>query len=122
MVVITPVRVKVVDVTFCHETTGYLQEGYKSKIRKYSPQLTTLAKQFNMEPGRVLPIVLGTSTLKSLRELHIKCIQLTDQQEYSRTELKSLHLAAKLLQNDNLHNSTEPSVESCNAVYTNRCP
>jgi ABC-type hemin transport system substrate-binding protein len=76
----------------------------------------------------VLPIVVGTrgamstSTLESLRENDIKCIQLTDQQEYSQMELKSLQLAAKLLQNDTVHSDTELSVQSCNAVYTNKVP
>jgi hypothetical protein len=37
-------------------------------------------------------------------------------------ELKSLHLATKLLQNYNVQNNTEPLVESCNAVYTNNVP
>jgi hypothetical protein len=50
-----------------------------------------------------------------------KCIQLMDQLEYSRMELKSLQLATKLLQNDNVQNNTEPPVQSCN-VCTNKVP
>ena len=51
-----------------------------------------------------------------------KRIQLTNQLEYSRMELKSLQLAIKLLQNYNVQNNTEPLVESCNAVFTNNVP
>ena len=36
-------------------------------------------------------------------------------------ELKSLQLATKVFQNDNVQNNTEPLVESCN-VYTNKVP
>jgi len=46
-----------------------------------------------------------------------KCIQLMDQLEYSRMKLKSLQLATKLLQNDNVQSNTEPLVESCNAMH-----
>jgi hypothetical protein len=46
-----------------------------------------------------------------------KCIQLMDQLEYSRMELKSLQLATKLLQNNNVQSNTEPLVESCNAMH-----
>jgi hypothetical protein len=38
-----------------------------------------------------------------------KCIQVMDQLEYSRMELKPLHLANKLLQNDNVQNNTTDS-------------
>jgi hypothetical protein len=44
-----------------------------------------------------------------------------DQLEYLQMELKSLQLATKILQNDNVQNNTEPLVESCN-VYTNNVP
>ena len=44
-----------------------------------------------------------------------------DQLEYSRMELKSVQLATKLLQNDNVQNNTESLVESCN-VYKNKVP
>jgi hypothetical protein len=54
--------------------------------------------------------------------VHSKCIQLMDQLEYSRMELKSLQLNTKLLQNDSVQNNTEPLVESCTAVYTNNVP
>jgi hypothetical protein len=49
-----------------------------------------------------------------------KCIQLKDQLEYLQMELKSLHLAAKLLQDSNVQSNTEPLVELCNAVHTNK--
>jgi len=45
-----------------------------------------------------------------------------DQLKYSRMELKSLQLATRLLQNNNVQNNTEPLVESWNAVYTNNVP
>jgi hypothetical protein len=46
-----------------------------------------------------------------------KCIQLMDQLEYSRMELKSLQLTTKLFENDNVQSNTEPLVESYNAVH-----
>jgi len=49
-----------------------------------------------------------------------KFIQLKDQLEYSQIKLKSLQLAAKFLQDGNVQNNTEPLVELCNAVHTNK--
>ena len=66
-----------VDVTVRHEDTGYLEEGYRRKVEKYTPLLDRLAKQLNVERGRVLPIVVGTRgsmpafTIDSLREMNI---------------------------------------------------
>jgi hypothetical protein len=44
-----------------------------------------------------------------------------DQVEYLRMELKSLQLATKILQNENVQNNTETLVESCN-VCKNKVP
>ena len=77
LVVVNQGRVHVVDVTVRHEDTGYLEEGYRSKVEKYTPLLEVLAEQLKVERGRVLPLVVGTrgslpkSTLDSLRELNI---------------------------------------------------
>jgi hypothetical protein len=49
LVVINQGRVHVVDVTFRHEDTGYLDEGYRSKVEKYTPLLEILAEQLNVE-------------------------------------------------------------------------
>ena len=45
LVVVHHGRVQVVDVTVCHEDTGYLEEGHKSKTDKYAPLLPQLATQ-----------------------------------------------------------------------------
>jgi hypothetical protein len=77
LVVVNQGRVHVVDVTVRHEDTGYLDEGYRSKVEKYAPLLEILAGQLSVERGRVLPIVVGTrgslpkTTLDSLREINI---------------------------------------------------
>ena len=66
-----------VNVTVRHEDTGYLDEGYRSKVEKYTPLLEILAKQSKVERGRVLPLVVGTrgsmpaTTIDSLREINI---------------------------------------------------
>ena len=78
LVVVNQGRVHVVDVTVRHEDTGYLDEGYRSKVDKYTPLLDILAHQLKVEKGRVLPIVVGTrgcmpvTTIESLNEIHIK--------------------------------------------------
>ena len=77
LVVVNQGRVHVVDVTVRHEDIGYLDEGYRSKVVKYSPLLEILAEQLNVERGRVLPLVVGTigsmpkTTIDSLRETNI---------------------------------------------------
>ena len=77
LVVVNQGRVHVVDVTVRHEDTGYLDEGHKSKVGKYTPLLEILAEQLKVERGRVLPLVVGTrgcmpeATLDSLREINI---------------------------------------------------
>jgi hypothetical protein len=56
---------------------GYLEQGYKDKVEKYTPLLPLLAEQHRVSPGRVLPVVVGTRgaipkfTIDSLRELGI---------------------------------------------------
>jgi len=76
-VVINRGRVLVIDVTVRHESTGYLQKGPTSKIRKYTPLLPLLAEQLQAELGRVIPIVVCTrgsiakTTIASLKELDI---------------------------------------------------
>jgi hypothetical protein len=60
LVVVHQKRVHVVDVTVRHEDVGYLQHGYNEKHRKYTPLLQVLADQHQVDPGRVLPIVVGT--------------------------------------------------------------
>ena len=63
---------------------------------------------------RMLRVLISMSVLNSrliqMRLMWLKCIQLMDQLEYSRIELKSLQLATKLLQNANMQNNTEPLV------------
>jgi len=59
LAVISQGRVHVVDITVHHEDKGYLEEGRKSKINKYTPLLPTLANQLQVAPGRVLPVVIG---------------------------------------------------------------
>jgi hypothetical protein len=77
LVVVNQGRVHVVDVTVRHEDTGYLDEGYRSKVEKYTPLLEILAEQLHVERGRVLPLVVGTrgslpkTTIDSLREINI---------------------------------------------------
>jgi hypothetical protein len=77
LVVILRERVHVIDVTVRHEDIGYLEEGHNSKIKKYTSLIPTLAKQLQQQPGRVLPIVIGTrgalpkSTVLSLEDLGI---------------------------------------------------
>jgi hypothetical protein len=77
LVVVNQGRVHVVDVTVRHEDTGYLEEGHRSKVEKYTPLLEILACEMNLEGGRVLPIVVGTrgsmprTTIESLREINI---------------------------------------------------
>jgi hypothetical protein len=38
------------DVTIRQVDVGYLEEGHKSKINKYSPLLPILAKKLSVEP------------------------------------------------------------------------
>jgi hypothetical protein len=77
LVVMHQKRVHVVDVTVRHEDVGYLQNGYNEKHRKYAPLLQVLADKHQLEPGKVLPIVVGTrgaiakSTIASIEELGI---------------------------------------------------
>jgi hypothetical protein len=77
LVVVNQGRVHVVDVTVRHEDTGYLKEGYRIKVVRYTPLLETLAHQMNLERDRVLPIVVVTrgsmpkSAIDSLREINI---------------------------------------------------
>jgi phage FluMu protein Com len=60
LVVVSQGRVHVVNVTVRHEDTGYLEEGYRSKVAKYTPLIDTLAEQLKAKRGRVLPLVIGT--------------------------------------------------------------
>jgi hypothetical protein len=75
-VVVNQGRVHVVDVTVHHEDTGYLEEGYRSKVEKYTPLLDTLAEELKVDRGRVLPLVVGTrgslpkSMIDTLREIN----------------------------------------------------
>ena len=77
LVVVNQGRVHVVDVTVRHKDIGYLDEGYRSKVVKYTPLLEILAEQLNVERGWVLPLVVGTrgsmskTTNDSLREINI---------------------------------------------------
>jgi hypothetical protein len=78
MVVSNQARVQVIDVATHQEDMGYLDEGHNSKIGKFTPLLPILAEQLNIEPGRVLPTVIGTrgaipkSTITFLHDLNIK--------------------------------------------------
>ena len=78
LAVISQGRVHVVDITVHHEDKGYLEEGRKSKINKYTPLLPTLANQLQVAPGRVLPVVIGTrgamskDSIDNLQDLGIK--------------------------------------------------
>jgi hypothetical protein len=77
LVVVDQNRVHVVYVTVRPKDTGYLDEGYKSKVEKYTPLLEIFAEQLNVERGRVLPLVVRTrgsmqkTTTDSLRENNI---------------------------------------------------
>ena len=77
LMVVNREKAYVVDVTVRHEDTGYQEEGYKSKVEKYTTLIYTMATQLSVKPGRVLPIVIGTrgcmpeSTIDSLRDLNI---------------------------------------------------
>lgn len=70
-------RVHVVDVTVRHEDIGHLQTGF-NEVKKYTPLLQILADEHHLDPGRVLPIVVGIkgailkSTILSLEELGIQ--------------------------------------------------
>jgi hypothetical protein len=77
LVVVNRGRVHVVDVTVRHEDSGYLDEGHKSKLEKYTPLLEILTEQLKVDRGRVLPLVVGkrgcmpVATIDSLREINI---------------------------------------------------
>jgi hypothetical protein len=77
LVVVHQGRIQVIDVTVRHEDAGYLEEGHRSNIEKYTPLLPLLAEKLDKEPGKVLPIVIGTrgaipkKTLTSLEDLAI---------------------------------------------------
>jgi hypothetical protein len=77
LVIIHQQRVHVVDVTVRHEDVGYLQRGYNEKISKYTPLLQILSDKHGVNPGRVLPIVVGArgaipkTTTEALEELGI---------------------------------------------------
>jgi hypothetical protein len=60
LVVVNQGRVHVVEVTVHHEGTGYVEEGHRSILEKYTPLLELLACQRNFNRGRVLLIVVGT--------------------------------------------------------------
>jgi hypothetical protein len=66
--------VHVVDVTVRHEDIGYLED---SKVEKYTTVMDILATHLKVQPGKVLPIVIGTrgcipeSILYSLCDLNI---------------------------------------------------
>jgi hypothetical protein len=67
----------VIDVTVRHGSLGYLEESYRSKVKKYTPLLPHLVHQLKCEPGVVLPIVIGTrgampqTTIECLADLNI---------------------------------------------------
>jgi hypothetical protein len=77
LVVVSQGRVHVIDVTVRHEDAGYLYEGDRSKLQKYTPLLHQLADQLQVSIGRVLPLVIGTrgcippSTIEALQELDV---------------------------------------------------
>jgi hypothetical protein len=77
LVILHQKRVHVVDITVRHEDVGYLQQGHNDKVQKYSPLLQILAKKHDVEPGMVLPIVVGARgampklTIEALEELGI---------------------------------------------------
>jgi len=49
LVVVNQGRVHVVDVTVRHEDTGYLDQGHRSKVEKYTPILEIVAEQLKIE-------------------------------------------------------------------------
>jgi len=59
LLVVNQGRVHVFDVTVHHEDNGNLDEGYRSKVDKYTPLFEKLAAQLNVERGRVQSIVVG---------------------------------------------------------------
>jgi hypothetical protein len=48
LVVVSQGRVHVIDVTVRHEDTGYLKEGHRSKVEKYTPLMEILAAQIKL--------------------------------------------------------------------------
>jgi hypothetical protein len=58
----------VIDVTVRHEDTGYLQGGFNEKINKYSNPVPILAERFNVDPGKVLPVVVGTREQSQIQQ------------------------------------------------------
>jgi hypothetical protein len=96
-VVVNQGRVHVVDIRVCHEDKGYLEEGCRSKVDKYTPILRTLGTQLNTNPGQVLPIVVSTrgkmtkNTIESLREL-----QINDHGTYPTISLMTLRSSTEI--------------------------
>jgi len=84
LVVFDQGRVHVIDVTVRHKDIGYLEEGYDSKIQKYTPLIPLLVEKLHTDPSGVLPIVTGIRgaipkyTLSSLEDL-----QITDRGSYT---------------------------------------
>jgi len=52
LVVVNQGEFHVVDVTIHQEDTGYLDEGYRSKVEKNIPLLEILAEQLKVKRGR----------------------------------------------------------------------
>jgi hypothetical protein len=100
LVVVHQGRVQVIDVTVRHEDAGYLEEGHRSKMEKYTPLLPLLAEKLNKEPGKVLPIVIGTrgaipkKTLSALADLNI-----TDKGSYKTIALLALRNSIEIYHN-----------------------
>jgi hypothetical protein len=66
----------VVDVIVRQEDNGYLDEGHRRKVEKYTSLLEILAEELNVERGRVLPLVdtrgsMPNTTIDSLQGINI---------------------------------------------------
>lgn len=67
----------VVDITVRHEDNDYLAQGRNDKLRKYSPLLPLLQREYGATAAEVLPLVVGTrgampkETIMDLRKIGI---------------------------------------------------
>ena len=96
LVAVNQGRVHVVDVIVRHEDVGYL-EGHESKIRKYTPLLPPLAEKLNVDPGQVLPIVVGNRG--AIPKLTLSCLEdlkITDRKSFVTLALLALRSSIEI--------------------------
>jgi hypothetical protein len=100
LVVVNQGKVQVVDVTVCQEDTGYLEEGHRSKLVKYTPLLDILACLMNLERGRFLPIVVGTrGSMPSTTNHSMREIIINDRGSYTNISLLALRPSIEIYHN-----------------------